>query len=264
MRLKGKVALVTGGGRGIGKATALAFAAQGARVVVAARSLPQIEGVCDQIRSSGGEAMAVQGDLAIEGQIIRMVAQTIERYGQIDILVNNGGIIGPILPVAEMTIDEWTETLTVNLTGSMICSREVAKHMIGRGKGGAIIMISSEGGRGGDGRAGRSSRSAYDCSKAGMIALAEALAVELGVHGIRVNTLTPGGVTGERLQKLVAAHAASQGVLESEVLVPVFKNLSLGRFAEEAEVASVAVFLASSDASAITGQVLPINCGQHV
>jgi NAD(P)-dependent dehydrogenase (short-subunit alcohol dehydrogenase family) len=163
-----------------------------------------------------------------------------------------------------MKLDEWNETFMVNLTGAMLCSREVAKHMIGRHEGGAIIMISSEGGRGGDGRAGRSSRSAYDCSKAGMIALGEAMAVELGPYGIRVNVLSPGGVMGERLQKLVTAHAGAQGIPEEEVLKPVFKNFSLGRFAEEAEVASVAVFLASSDASAITGQVLPINCGQHV
>jgi NAD(P)-dependent dehydrogenase (short-subunit alcohol dehydrogenase family) len=263
MRLKGMVSLVTGGGRGIGKAIALAFATEGASVVLAARSLSQIEAVRDEIRAKGGEAMAIPVDLASEEQIEGLFRETVGRFGRIDILVNNGGVIGPTAPVSEMALDEWTETLAVNLTGTMLCSREAARHMMIQ-KSGAIIMISSEGGRGGDGRAGRASRSAYDCSKAGMIALTEAMAIELGPYGIRVNALSPGGVYGERLRKLTAAHMAASGMSEEEMLKPVLKNFSLGRFVEESEVASVAVFLASSDASAITGQVLPINCGQHV
>lgn len=263
MRLKGMVSLVTGAGRGIGKAIALAFAAEGAAVVVTARTSSQVEEVRDEICANGGEAMALSADLGKEEEITRMVGETIERFGRVDILVNNGGIIGPIVPVAGMKLDEWNETLLVNLTGTMICSREVARDMIRR-KSGTIIMISSEGGRGGDGRAGRSSCSAYDCSKAGMIALTEAMAVELGPYGIRVNALSPGGVSGERLQKLITAHVRPSDISEEDVLKPVLKNFSLGRFAEESEVASVAVFLASSDASAITGQVIPINCGQHV
>lgn len=263
MRLKGMAALVTGGGRGIGKAIALAFAAEGASVAVVARSSSQIEAVRDEIGARGGEAIALQADLASEEQIVRMVGETVRRFGRIDILVNNGGMIGPIAPVSEMALEEWNETLRVNLTGAMLCSREAAKQMMPQ-KSGAIIMIASEGGRGGDGRAGRSGRSAYDCSKAGMIALTEAMAVELGPFGIRVNALSPGGVSGERLQKLMASHRGASEISEEELLKPVLKNLSLGRFARESEVASVAVFLASSDASAITGQVLPINCGQHV
>jgi len=263
MRLKGKAALITGGGRGIGRAIAHAFASEGAAVAIAARSLGEIQDVKREICTAGGDAIAVQSDLSNEEQVVRLVGETLDRFGRIDILVNNGGIIGPISPVTAMSLSEWNETLTVNLTGAMLCSREAAKHMICQG-GGIIIMITSEGGRGGDGRAGRSSRSAYDCSKAGMIALAEAMAVELGPHRIRVNAISPGGVNGERLQKLVKTHADAQGMPETEVLKPVFKNLSLGRFAEESEVASVAVFLASSESSAITGLVLPVNCGQHV
>ena len=263
MRLKGLVALVTGGGRGIGRAIALAFAAEGASVVVTARSLSEIEAVRDEIRARGGEALSLPADLGSEEQVVAMVREVTEKFGRIDVLVNNGGITGPISQVSAMTLEAWNETLRINLTGAMLCSREAAKHMMVR-KSGTIIMVSSEGGRGGDGRAGRSSRSAYDCSKAGMIALTESLAVELGPHGVRVNALSPGGVYGERLQRLIAAHVGTSGTSEEEVLKPVLKNFSLGRFAEESEVAAVAVFLASRDASAITGQVLPVNCGQHV
>lgn len=263
MRLKDKVSLITGGGRGIGKAIALAFAAQGATVAVAARSLSQIEEVRDEIQRGGGTAMAIRADLSSEKQIVEMVNQTVGAFGRIDVLVNNGGIIGPIAPVTEMRLDEWNEALSVNLTGAMICSREAARHMAGR-RSGSIIMIASEGGRGGDGRAGRPLRSAYNCSKAGMIALAEAMAIELGPHSIRVNAISPGGVMGERIKALSVAHAGASPEAQEEALRAVFKNISLGRFSEESEVASVAVFLASSDSSAITGQVLPVNCGQHV
>jgi NAD(P)-dependent dehydrogenase (short-subunit alcohol dehydrogenase family) len=262
-RLEGKVSVITGGGRGIGRAIALAFAAEGANIVVTARSLAQIDEVVAEIQSTGQEAIAIQADPGRENEIEGMGAAAIARFGRIDALVNNGGIIGPVLPVTAMNVDEWNETLKVNLTGAMICSREAARHMMGRNEG-SIIMISSEGGRGGDGRGGRALRSAYGCSKAAMIALAEAMAIELGPHGIRVNVLSPGGVTGGRLQTLMAAHEGDGYDASTAVLNRVFQNISLGRFSEESEVASAAVFLASSDSSGMTGQVLPINCGQHV
>jgi NAD(P)-dependent dehydrogenase (short-subunit alcohol dehydrogenase family) len=263
MRLKDKVALITGGGRGIGKACALAFAGEGAIVVVTARTANEIHEVRDMIEKDGDRALAIQADLGREEDIIAMVSRTIDEFGKIDILVNNGGIIGPAMTVTDMKVDEWNETININLTGTMICSREVAKQMIAQ-KSGAIIMISSEGGRGGDGRGGRPLRAAYGCSKAAMIALAEAMAIELGPYGIRVNTISPGGVYGERLQKLNEVHKKAFGESPDEALKAVYKKISLGRFAEESEVAATAVFLASSESSAITGQVIPLNCGQHV
>jgi NAD(P)-dependent dehydrogenase (short-subunit alcohol dehydrogenase family) len=263
MRLKDKVVLITGGGRGIGKAVAVACGSEGAAVAITARTLSQIEHVRDEIRSEGGEALAIQADLAVEEQIIAMVTEVVEKFGRIDVLVNNGGIIGPVAPVTEMKVHEWDNTLRVNLTGAMICSREVARHMMAQ-RSGSIVMVSSEGGRGGDGRGGRPLRSAYGCSKAGMIALAEAMAIELGPYGIRVNVVSPGGVVGERLRELSAIHAGQPAVVQNEALKALFKNMSLGRFTEEAEVASAVLFLASSDSSAMTGQVMVLNCGQHV
>ena len=264
MRLKDKVAIVTGGGRGIGREISLAFAAEGAAVVIVGRGLAQLEQTADEIRSRKGKVLLVPTDVAREKQVKQMVATTIEECGQIDILVNNSGITGPTATVVDMSLDAWNETLAVNLTGAMLCSREVLKHMIPR-KSGTIIMMSSEGGRGCDGKSGFPKRSAYCCSKIGMIGLTETMSVEVGQYGIRVNAISPAGVLGERIHSIFRSRAEAMGISEEELLKGVVTtNYSLGRMAEEAEVASVAVFLASSEASAITGQVLVANCGHHI
>jgi NAD(P)-dependent dehydrogenase (short-subunit alcohol dehydrogenase family) len=264
MRLKDKVAIVTGGGKGIGREISLAFAAEGAAVVIVGRGLAQLEQTADEIRSRKGKVLLVPTDVAREKQVKQMVATTIEECGQIDILVNNSGITGPTATVVDMSLDAWNETLAVNLTGAMLCSREVLKHMIPR-KSGTIIMMSSEGGRGCDGKSGFPKRSAYCCSKIGMIGLTETMSVEVGQYGIRVNAISPAGVLGERIHSIFRARAEAMGISEEELLKGVVTtNYSLGRMAEEAEVASVAVFLASSEASAITGQVLVANCGHHI
>ncbi len=260
-RLQNKTAIVTGGGKGIGKAIALAFASEGATVVVAGRDLSRLEETVETICSHKGTAMAIQTDVADEQQVKQMVAGTMDTYGQIDILVNNSGIIGPVSPVVDMDLNEWNETLAINLTGAMLCSREALKVMIPR-RTGTIIAIGSEGGRGCDGRAGRPDRGAYGCSKMGMIGLAETMAVEVGQHGIRVNVISPAGVIGERLAHFkTTVHA---GVSADERQKKLAANYSLGRFAEESEIASIAVFLASDESSAITGQIIVANCGHHV
>jgi NAD(P)-dependent dehydrogenase (short-subunit alcohol dehydrogenase family) len=260
-RLQNKTAIVTGGGKGIGKAIALAFASEGATLVVAGRDLSRLEETVESICSCEGRAMATQTDVADEQQVKQMVARTMDKYGQIDILVNNSGIIGPISPIVDIDLNEWNETLAINLTGAMLCSREVLKVMIPR-KAGTIISIGSEGGRGCDGRAGRPGRGAYGCSKMGMIGLAETMAVEVGQYGIRVNVISPAGVIGERLTHLKAtAHA---GVSTDDRQKKIAANYSLGRLAQESEIASVAVFLASDESSAITGQIIVANCGHHV
>lgn len=263
MRLKDKVAIVSGGGKGIGRAIAAAFASEGAAVVVAARSLPQLEETAAEIRSRNGAVLTVQTDVASEEQVRGMVARTIEAFGRVDILVNNSGITGPVSTVADMDLDAWNETMAVNLTGAMLCSREVLKHMVPR-KSGTIICIGSEGGRGGDGRAGFPRRSAYCCSKMGIIGLTETMAIELGEYGIRVNAISPAGVAGNRITNLMKNRAAGLGVTFDELMARHVSNYSLGRMAKESEIASVALFLASDESSCITGQVIVANCGQHI
>ena len=263
MRLKDKVAIVTGGGRGIGKAIALAFAFEGATVVVAARTLSKLEETVEEIKSKGGRAKAIQTDVSDEKQVQQMVAQTLNEYGQVDILVNNTGIGGPTANVVDLKLEDWNEVLGIDLTGSMLCSREVLKSMIPR-RSGNIINMAAEGGRGGDGRAGYPMRSPYCCAKMGIIGLSETLAVEVGEYNIRVNCISPAAVRGERLVNVVKGRSEATGVPFDELMGKITANYSLKRAAEESEVAAAAVFLASDESSAITGQTLVTNCGQHI
>jgi NAD(P)-dependent dehydrogenase (short-subunit alcohol dehydrogenase family) len=263
MRLKDRVAIVTGGGKGIGKAISLAFASEGAKVVVAARDLSKLEETVKEIKSKGGRAKAIQTDVTDEKQVQRMAAETIKEYGQINILVNNSGIGGPTVNVVDLKLEDWNQVLAIDLTGSMLCSREVLKYMIPR-KSGNIINIAAEGGRGGDGRTGYPMRSPYCCSKMGVIGLTETLSIEVGEYNIRVNAISPAAVRGERLNNVVIGRAKALGVPFEELIGKITANYSLRRPAEESEVASTAVFLASDESSAITGQTISTNCGQHI
>jgi NAD(P)-dependent dehydrogenase (short-subunit alcohol dehydrogenase family) len=263
MRLKDKVTIVTGGGKGIGKAIALAFAAEGARVVVAARTLPKLEETVEEIKRNGGDAKAIQTDVTDEKQIERMVAETVKTFGKIDILVNNSGIGGPTARVVDLNTDEWNEIIALDLTGSMLCCKHVLKYMIPQ-RSGNIINIAAEGGRAGDGRAGYPMRSPYCCAKMGVIGLTETLSIEVGEYNIRVNAISPAAVRGDRLISVVKGRAAATGVPFEDLMGKIVQNYSLGRMAEESEVAAVAVFLASDESSAITGQTIVSHCGQHV
>ena len=263
MRLQGKVAIITGGGKGIGKAIALAFAREGATVVIAARTVSALEETCKVIIDKGGQATYVQTDVADEEQIKHLVAETIKVFGHIDILVNNSGVSGPTCRVVDMDLTQWNDTLAVDLTGSMVCAREVLKHMIPR-KAGNIINIVSEAGRSADGRSGYPLRAAYCCSKMGLIGLTETLSVEAGEYGIRVNAVSPGPVFGDRIVNVLKKRVSETGKTFEEMMTALAANNSLKRLANEEECAAVALFLASDESSAVTGQTIPVSCGQHV
>ena len=258
MRLKNKIAIVTGGGVGIGRAISLAFAAEGAAVVVAARALPRLEAVADEIRSGGGRATAIQTDVSDETQVKKMVAQTLDEYGQIDILVNNSGIAGPTINVVDIKLDDWSEVLAINLTGAMLCAREVLKSMIAR-RSGNIINISSGAGRGGFAR-----RSPYCVSKWGIIGLTQTLAVETGEYNIRVNGIAPGAVEGERIENVLKADAKAMGLTYEELRSKSTANAVLGRMVTATEIADTAVFLVSEESSGITGQIFDVNAGSRI
>lgn len=262
MRLRDRIAVVTGGGSGIGRAITAAFVAEGAAVAAAGRNLSRLEQAAREIGTSGGRVLAVKADISDEDDVRKLVAATIAEFGRIDILVNNGGIMGPSTTIYETDLDKWNETLAINLTGAMLCSREVLRHMIPQ-RSGVIINMTSEGGRGCDGRAGRPNRGAYNCSKIAMIGLMETLATEVGQYGIRVNAISPAAVAGERIERIMRGKADAMGIPVSEVIAKHLANYSLGRMAEEREIASVAVFLASDESSAITGQIIVTNCGHH-
>jgi NAD(P)-dependent dehydrogenase (short-subunit alcohol dehydrogenase family) len=258
MRLKDEVAIITGGGSGIGKAISMAFAAEGAIVILAARNFSRLEETVETIKSRGGRAKARQTNVSDEEQVQQLVAEVINDYGRVDILVNNSGIGGPTVNVVDLQLQDWNEVLAVNLTGSMLCAREVLKHMIPRRKGN-IVNMGSDGGR-----FGYPMRSPYCVSKWGIVGLTETLAIEVGQHNIRVNCLSPAAVKGERLINVVTGRSKATGVPFEELMNKITEDYSLQRPTEETEVAAAAVFLASDESSGITGHTLVVNCGHHI
>ena len=259
MKLKSKVAIITGGGTGIGKAISFAFANEGAAVVVAARNLSRLEEVAKDIKSRGGKAKAIQTDISDHEQVKRMVAQTIDEFGQIDILVNNAarGTFNNA-DVVDMNLDEWHDTLAINLTGAMLCSREVLKYMIPH-RSGNIINISSVAGI-----SGVPKESPYSVSKWGLIGFTETLAIEAGKSGIRVNCISPGATRTQEFEDWVKIAARDAGISHEELMNKITDNNALKRIAEPSEIAACVVFLASDDSSAMTGHNLIVSCGFHL
>ncbi|MCK5181216.1 MAG: SDR family oxidoreductase [Dehalococcoidia bacterium] len=259
MKLKNKVAIVTGGGTGIGKAISLALAKEGTAVVMTARNLSRLEQAAEDINSRGGKAEAIQADISDHKQVERMIVQTIKDFGQIDILVNNAarGTFNNA-DVVDMSLKEWYDSLAINLTGTMFCSREALKHMIPR-KSGNIINISSVAGM-----SGVPKESPYAASKWGVIGLTETLAIEVGRFGIRVNCISPGATRTQEFEDWVRVSAADAGISYEEMMSKITENNALKRIAEPSEIAACVVFLASDDSSAITGHNLIASCGFHL
>jgi 3-oxoacyl-[acyl-carrier protein] reductase len=226
-RFTERVAIVTGGGRGIGKAIAQGFAREGARVVVTARTADEIADVAHEIVLAGGEAIGVVCDVSDEANVQQMVDETISQWGRIDILVNNAATNLPNIDVVDMEPDAWRRVVDVNLTGPFLCARAALPKMIEQGSG-SIVNISSIGGR-----HGSKGRGPYRAAKAGLINLTETLAAENFPHGVRVNCVCPGGVETEMLRLIEAS-------LDRQLMTP-------------DEMANVVLYLASDDSSAVTG-----------
>ena len=246
--LKGAVAVVTGGGSGIGKATAGLFAQAGAVTVIVDRDQTACDETASHILSDGGSAVAIHADITVETEIEALFATTVQREGGIDIIVNNAGI-AIRRPAVDLPLADWNSVVGVNMTGVFLCARAAARHMIDSGSGGAIVNIASIMGLSGGGLYPNIS---YQATKGAVVNMTRALAVEWAPHNIRVNAVAPTYVR----TPLIAP------ILEQPELVDKIKAMTpLKRLAEPEEVAAAILFLASPAAAMITGHTLPIDGG---
>ena len=253
MQLEGKIAVITGGGRGLGKGIALTFAAEGSDMVIAARTETALKETAAEIEAMGRKCLTVVTDQSVHEQVRNMVDRTLERFGRVDVLVNNAGISGPTLSVADMDLEAWEQTLAINLTGAMLCTKYILKDDMIPRRSGSIINISSV-----SGRMGHANRSPYSASKWGLIGLTQSLALEVGKYGIRVNCIAPGPVVGERIEWAMRQVSKNQGISYEQAVANEVARTALGRMVKPEEVGYLAVFLASDKSGGITGQT--INC----
>jgi len=248
MDLKNKVAIITGGRRGMGRTHALTLAKAGAKVVISDISLEGCQKVVQEVKKQGGEAIAVECDVTKKEQVDIMVKKTIEVFGKIDILVNNAGIL-QFKPFLELTEQDWDKTLSVNLKGYFLCAQACAKEMV-KQKSGAIVNITSiaMGGMG----VGFPNIVHYSASKGGIVAMTEALALELVSFNIRVNAIAPGAID----TPMTASSEQDPKTMEGTLA-----RIPMHRIGKPEEVSNAVLFLASDRSSYITGSTIIVDGG---
>ncbi|MGH9350400.1 MAG: SDR family NAD(P)-dependent oxidoreductase [Vicinamibacterales bacterium] len=250
--LEGKVAIVTGGGTGIGRSIAIRFAHAGAAVVVTGRRPGPIQDVAARI---GGTALEM--DVARDSDVERAFRECDARYGRLDVLVNNAGIPGPIANAADMDLALWDEAVATNIRGVILCIKHAVPRMIRQG-GGSIINMSSL-----MGLRGYPMRSAYAATKFAVIGITESVAHELGQHGIRVNALCPGAVRGELMDRVIARRAAAEGRAPEDIVRTAYTDVAaLRTWVDPETVAEAALFLASDASRAITADRIRVDAGR--
>jgi NAD(P)-dependent dehydrogenase (short-subunit alcohol dehydrogenase family) len=255
-QLEGKVALITGASKGIGRVMSRLFAKEGAAVVCAARSRDLVEETAALIRGDDGRAVAVTGDAATEGDVQKMVAAGVKAFGKLDVLVNNAGDGGPTKRVQDYTTDDWFYTINSCLTSSYMCTRFAVPEMI-RAGGGVIINVSSTAGR-----RGLPYRIGYCSAKAGQVGMTYGLALELSPLNIRVNAIAPGAVEGDRIDRVIAGQAEVRGVAVEDMRRSFVERSPLKRMTTADDIATLAVYLCSDAAKNLSGQCIAVTAGE--
>ena len=245
---EGKVALVTGGGSGIGRATALAFAREGARVMVSDISAQGAAQTVDRIRDTGGEAAFMKADVADAGEVDALIAATVARYGRLDAAHNNAGIEGPVALPLEYPDDEFDRVLAVNLKGVWLCLKAELRHMLDAG-GGAIVNTASAAGL-----IGSPTIAAYNASKHGVVGLTKSFALAYARRNVRINAVCPGLIQTPMLQRAF-------GSGDTETAMALARREPVGRLGTPEEVAEAVVWLCSDAASFVTGHAMPVDGG---
>ena len=258
MKLADQVAIVVGSARGIGAAIARTFSNEGASIVLVdiEKMKPQLDEVAQEISLQGRNVMAIVADCTDDGQVNVMVDETVRRFERVDILVNSAGLRGPLVPVQEITEQEWDSVLAVNLKAVFLCCKSVLKVMI-KQKSGSIVSIS-----GTAGKEGMALRGSLCAAKWGLLGLTQTIAKEAGPDGIRANVICPGGMDEPDLRSMYAERAKGLGMEFSELEKSVLELTPLRKYAKHDEVAKAALFLASSDSSHTTGEALNVSGGR--
>ena len=258
MKLNGQVAIVVGSARGIGAAIARTFSQEGAAIVLVdiEKMKPQLDEVAQEITRKGGKAIAIVVDCTDEDQVNKMANEAVQCWGKIDILVNSAGLRGPLVPVQEITEQEWDSVLAVNLKAVFLCCKAVLKYMI-KQKSGNIVSIS-----GTAGKEGMALRGSLCAAKWGLLGLTQTIAKEAGPSGIRANIICPGGVDEADLRTMYAERAKGLGMAFQELEKNVLEQTPLRKYASHEEIAKAALFLASSDSSHTTGEALNVSGGR--
>lgn len=258
MKLNGQVAIVVGSARGIGAAIARTFSQESAAIVLVdiEKMKPQLDEVAQEITRKGGKAIAIVADCTDEDQVNKMADEAVRCWGKIDILVNSAGLRGPLVPVQEITEQEWDSVLAVNLKAVFLCCKAVLKYMI-KQKSGNIVSIS-----GTAGKEGMALRGSLCAAKWGLLGLTQTIAKEAGPSGIRANIICPGGVDEADLRTMYAERAKGLGMAFQELEKNVLEQTPLRKYASHEEIAKAALFLASSDSSHTTGEALNVSGGR--
>ena len=255
MRLRDKVVLVTGAGQGIGREIALTCAAEGGDLVLADLSVEALNRVAATIEDEGRGAQVAETDVTDRASVNALGDAALNRWGRVDVLVNNSGIGGPSAPLWEVPTEEWDETIAVNVTGVFACCQVILPSMLER-RSGAIVNIGSVAGK-----RPLLNRSAYATSKAALIGMTRTLAEEAGPHGIRVNLISPGAVEGPRFDWVIEQQAIAQDRGAQQVRADMIEHAPLRRLVSARDVANAVVFLASDEGACITGADINVTAG---